>query len=156
MPVGLQNTIFEQWIFRFFFIKAGDRITQSLQQNFQYGIIISYFYDYSVSENQSIVTMPPWQNWYLIGSILLSLGLHFFILYVEPMPVSTLIMDTPILLYKKSCIFQCYAFFCIILEPFLINLRRVAYSTKYTRAIALPITQDIRQLLNGVMYICPK
>jgi Ca2+ transporting ATPase len=40
----------------------------------------------SVSENQSILTMPPWLNWYLVGSILLSLGLHFFILYVDPMP----------------------------------------------------------------------
>lgn len=40
----------------------------------------------SVSENQSIITMPPWLNMYLIGSIVLSLSLHFVIIYVDPMP----------------------------------------------------------------------
>jgi len=41
----------------------------------------------SISENQSILTMPPWLNSYLIGSIVLSLTLHFVILYVDPMPL---------------------------------------------------------------------
>merc|ERR1740138_406446 len=36
----------------------------------------------SVSEDQSMLAMPPWANWYLIGADLLSLGLHFVILYV--------------------------------------------------------------------------
>jgi Ca2+ transporting ATPase len=36
----------------------------------------------SVSEDQSILSMPPWCNWYLIGADALSLALHFFILYV--------------------------------------------------------------------------
>ena len=42
----------------------------------------------SVSENQSIFRMPPWQNIWLVWAIVLSLGLHFVILYVEPLPVS--------------------------------------------------------------------
>ena len=37
----------------------------------------------SVSENQSILLMPPWQNMYLIGAIALSMSLHFMILHVE-------------------------------------------------------------------------
>merc|ERR1719369_1431311 len=37
----------------------------------------------SVSENQSILRMPPWQNMYLIGAIALSMSLHFMILHVE-------------------------------------------------------------------------
>lgn len=41
----------------------------------------------SVSENQSLIRMPPWQNMWLIGSILLSMSLHFMILHVEPLPV---------------------------------------------------------------------
>merc|ERR1712042_160100 len=37
----------------------------------------------SVSENQSMLRMPPWQNMYLIGAIALSMSLHFMILHVE-------------------------------------------------------------------------
>lgn len=44
----------------------------------------------SLSENQSLVRMPPWVNVWLLGAIILSLSLHFLILYVEPLPVSTL------------------------------------------------------------------
>merc|ERR1712146_510937 len=36
----------------------------------------------SVSEDQSLFVMPPWCNWLLIAADLLSLGLHFMILYV--------------------------------------------------------------------------
>merc|ERR1711962_1419767 len=41
----------------------------------------------SVSENQSLLVMPPWINLYLIGAMALSTSLHFFILYVDPMPM---------------------------------------------------------------------
>ncbi|XP_043202010.1 calcium-transporting ATPase sarcoplasmic/endoplasmic reticulum type-like isoform X3 [Amphibalanus amphitrite] len=37
----------------------------------------------SVSENQSLLVMPPWQNFWLIAAILLSMSLHFMILYVD-------------------------------------------------------------------------
>merc|ERR1719370_2578382 len=37
----------------------------------------------SVSENQSVLRMPPWQNLYLLGAIALSMSLHFMILHVE-------------------------------------------------------------------------
>lgn len=33
--------------------------------------------------------MPPWENIWLVGSICLSMSLHFLILYVEPLPVSS-------------------------------------------------------------------
>ncbi|XP_049597855.1 sarcoplasmic/endoplasmic reticulum calcium ATPase 1 isoform X1 [Syngnathus scovelli] len=41
----------------------------------------------SLSENQSLLRMPPWVNIWLLGAIVLSLSLHFLILYVEPMPL---------------------------------------------------------------------
>ncbi|KAF5889141.1 sarcoplasmic/endoplasmic reticulum calcium ATPase 3, partial [Clarias magur] len=41
----------------------------------------------SLSENQSLIRMPPWVNIWLLGAILLSLSLHFLILYVEPLPL---------------------------------------------------------------------
>lgn len=42
----------------------------------------------SLSENQSLLRMPPWENIWLLGAICLSMSLHFLILYVEPLPVS--------------------------------------------------------------------
>ena len=45
----------------------------------------------SLSENQSLVRMPPWVNIWLVGSIGLSMSLHFLILYVDPLPVSLLL-----------------------------------------------------------------
>ncbi|XP_039274641.1 sarcoplasmic/endoplasmic reticulum calcium ATPase 1-like isoform X2 [Styela clava] len=41
----------------------------------------------SVSENQSLLKMPPWQNMWLIGAIILSMALHFMILHVDPLPM---------------------------------------------------------------------
>uniref|UniRef100_H3D1K5 Calcium-transporting ATPase n=1 Tax=Tetraodon nigroviridis TaxID=99883 RepID=H3D1K5_TETNG len=41
----------------------------------------------SLSENQSLLRMPPWENVWLLGAICLSMSLHFLILYVEPLPV---------------------------------------------------------------------
>uniref|UniRef100_A0A0L8FX15 Calcium-transporting ATPase n=1 Tax=Octopus bimaculoides TaxID=37653 RepID=A0A0L8FX15_OCTBM len=39
----------------------------------------------SLSENQSLIKMPPWQNMWLLGAIALSMSLHFVILYVDVM-----------------------------------------------------------------------
>ncbi|XP_009299855.1 sarcoplasmic/endoplasmic reticulum calcium ATPase 3 isoform X2 [Danio rerio] len=41
----------------------------------------------SLSENQSLLRMPPWVNIWLLGAIILSLSLHFLILHVEPLPL---------------------------------------------------------------------
>ncbi|XP_067270373.1 sarcoplasmic/endoplasmic reticulum calcium ATPase 2 isoform X3 [Pseudorasbora parva] len=41
----------------------------------------------SLSENQSLLRMPPWENIWLLGAICLSMSLHFLILHVEPLPV---------------------------------------------------------------------
>lgn len=39
--------------------------------------------------------MPPWVNIWLLGSICLSMSLHFLILYVDPLPVSLFWADPP-------------------------------------------------------------
>jgi len=48
----------------------------------------------SLSENQSLVVMPPWINPFLIGAMALSFGLHFMILYVDIM--ATVFQVTPL------------------------------------------------------------
>jgi len=45
---------------------------------------------FSLSENQSLVMMPPWTNIWLLLAMALSFGLHFVLLYVETLSVSTL------------------------------------------------------------------
>uniref|UniRef100_A0AAV2KJX9 Cation-transporting P-type ATPase C-terminal domain-containing protein n=1 Tax=Knipowitschia caucasica TaxID=637954 RepID=A0AAV2KJX9_KNICA len=41
----------------------------------------------SLSENQSLVRMPPWSNCWLVGAMTLSMSLHFMIIYVDPLPL---------------------------------------------------------------------
>merc|ERR1719300_276393 len=48
----------------------------------------------SLSENQSLLMMPPWINPFLIGAMCLSFALHFVILYVEIM--ATVFQVTPL------------------------------------------------------------
>lgn len=42
----------------------------------------------SLSENQSLISMPPWSNLWLLASMALSFSLHFVILHVEFLSVS--------------------------------------------------------------------
>jgi len=41
----------------------------------------------SLSENQSLIRMPPWVNFWLLAAMTLSFSLHFMIIYVEPLPM---------------------------------------------------------------------
>ncbi|MEQ2287033.1 Sarcoplasmic/endoplasmic reticulum calcium ATPase 1 [Ameca splendens] len=41
----------------------------------------------SLSENQSLLRMPPWSNFWLLAAMTLSMSLHFMIIYVDPMPM---------------------------------------------------------------------
>lgn len=73
--------------------KAGSCISKplpasvSLTHTFASGEV-TFLLTCSLSENQSLLRMPPWENIWLVGSICLSMSLHFLILYVEPLPVS--------------------------------------------------------------------
>ncbi|GAA6025328.1 hypothetical protein JCM11491_000392 [Sporobolomyces phaffii] len=48
----------------------------------------------SLAENESLLSLPPWKNMYLVGAITLSMALHFMILYVPFF--SSLFMITPL------------------------------------------------------------
>merc|ERR1711931_520018 len=41
----------------------------------------------SLSENQSLIRMPPWVNFWLLAAMSLSFSLHFMIIYVDPLPM---------------------------------------------------------------------
>lgn len=42
----------------------------------------------SLSENQSLLVMPPWVNIWLLAAMALSMTLHFIILYIDILGVS--------------------------------------------------------------------
>lgn len=42
-----------------------------------------YLHLLSLSENQSLMVMPPWVNLWLLGAMIMSIGLHFIILEVD-------------------------------------------------------------------------
>jgi len=50
---------------------------------------------YSLSENQSLLVMPPTKNFWLLGAIALSMGQHFLILYIPLLAVSCHIRTIP-------------------------------------------------------------
>lgn len=52
----------------------------------------------SLSENESLLSLPLWKNMYLVGAITLSMALHFMILYVPFFTVS----DPSIFKYVKD------------------------------------------------------
>ncbi|EMP37093.1 Sarcoplasmic/endoplasmic reticulum calcium ATPase 2 [Chelonia mydas] len=89
----------------------------------------------SLSENQSLMRMPPWENIWLVGSICLSMSLHFLILYVEPLPLifqitplnvtqwlMVLKISVPVILLDETLKFAARNY----LEPELGNQRAVA------------------------------
>ncbi|GMH13644.1 hypothetical protein Nepgr_015485 [Nepenthes gracilis] len=41
----------------------------------------------NLSENQSLLVIPPWSNLWLVGSIILTMLLHMLILYVQPLSI---------------------------------------------------------------------
>ena len=47
----------------------------------------------SLSENQSLIVMPPWTNIWLLMAMALSFGLHFVLLYVETLAVSVVVFN---------------------------------------------------------------
>ncbi|EYC25939.1 hypothetical protein Y032_0011g1469 [Ancylostoma ceylanicum] len=58
----------------------------------------------SLSENQSLLVMPPWKNVWLCAAIALSMSLHFVILYVDIM--ATIFQITPLCVAEWVAVFK--------------------------------------------------
>ncbi|KAL3195552.1 hypothetical protein MRX96_045604 [Rhipicephalus microplus] len=50
----------------------------------------------SLSENQSLLVMPPWTNFWLVAAMTLSMTLHFVVLYCDILNVSHVPSPTPV------------------------------------------------------------
>ena len=60
----------------------------------------------SLSENQSLLKMPPWRNKYLLYAIALSMSLHMMILYIPMFNVSAGIFLIQIKIYILRLYFK--------------------------------------------------
>lgn len=86
----------------------------------------------SVSEDQSILRMPPWKNWYLIGADMLSLALHMVILYV---PVFASLFQLTPLNYDEWVAVVALAAPVILIDEFLkLASRNISSKTEKIKA----------------------
>ncbi|KAA8537867.1 hypothetical protein F0562_027553 [Nyssa sinensis] len=93
----------------------------------------------NLSENQSLLVIPPWSNLWLVGSIILTMLLHILILYVQPL--SILFSVTPLSWADWKVIF--YLSFPVIiideiLKFFSRNSTGIRFNFRFRRADLLP------------------
>ncbi|XP_073159366.1 calcium-transporting ATPase 3, endoplasmic reticulum-type isoform X2 [Henckelia pumila] len=82
----------------------------------------------NLSENQSLLVIPPWSNLWLLGSIVLTMLLHGLILYVQPL--SALFSVTP-LNWAEWTVVLYLSFPVIIIDEILKFLSRNAIRTRF-------------------------
>ena len=93
----------------------------------------------SLSENQSLLVMPPWINKWLLAAIGLSMALHFFILYADFMAVSLFMylsivqcryspnsLKNFFVFFSKICKFDCNRTF-LLAEPYRLASHKLCY-----------------------------
>ncbi|KAG8390976.1 hypothetical protein BUALT_Bualt01G0139800 [Buddleja alternifolia] len=93
----------------------------------------------NLSENQSLLVIPPWSNLWLLGSIVLTMLLHVLILYVEPL--SILFSVTP-LSWADWTVVLYLSFPVIIIDEILKFLSRnsngIRFNFRFRRVDLLP------------------
>lgn len=68
-----------------------------------YDLIWAFLSLSSLSENQSLLLMPPWTNKYLLFAIALSMSLHMMILYIPMFNVNSLLSFSSSSLFLLDC-----------------------------------------------------
>ncbi|KAL7207957.1 hypothetical protein ACSBR1_029834 [Camellia fascicularis] len=96
----------------------------------------------NLSENQSLLAIPPWSNLWLVGSIVLTMLLHILILYVRPL--SILFSVTP-LSWAEWTVVLYLSFPVIIIDEILKffsrNTSGARFKFRVRRADILPKTE---------------
>jgi len=92
----------------------------------------------SISENQSLLVMPPWANKFLISAMVLSMGLHFMILEVDFL--ARVFQITPLNLEEWMAVIK-LSFPVIIIDE---TLKLIARKFTDVKAVKDPITGQLR------------
>ncbi|XP_070018436.1 calcium-transporting ATPase 3, endoplasmic reticulum-type isoform X1 [Nicotiana tabacum] len=92
----------------------------------------------NLSENQSLLVIPPWSNLWLVGSIIFTMILHILILYVQPL--SALFSVTPLSWAEWTAVLY-LSFPVIIIDEILKFFSRnsgIRFTFRFRRADLLP------------------
>nr|XP_009629607.1 calcium-transporting ATPase 3, endoplasmic reticulum-type-like isoform X1 [Nicotiana tomentosiformis] len=92
----------------------------------------------NLSENQSLLAIPPWSNLWLVGSIIFTMILHILILYVQPL--SALFSVTPLSWAEWTAVLY-LSFPVIIIDEILKFFSRnsgIRFTFRFRRADLLP------------------
>ncbi|XP_057852487.1 calcium-transporting ATPase 3, endoplasmic reticulum-type [Cryptomeria japonica] len=99
----------------------------------------------NLSENQSLIVLPPWSNLWLVSSIILTMILHMLILYVQPLAV--LFSVTPLSFTEWKMVFW-LSFPVILVDEvlkfFSRNLKGKRFNFRFRRRDLLP-RQEIHE-----------
>nr|KJB58672.1 hypothetical protein B456_009G220900 [Gossypium raimondii] len=101
----------------------------------------------NLSENQSLLVIPPWSNLWLVASIILTMLLHILILYVPPL--STLFSVTS-LSWNEWAVILYLSFPVIIIDEVLKFFSRNSHGNAYCSFGS--VSADL--INNHVSYIC--
>ncbi|CAA0809061.1 Calcium-transporting ATPase 3- endoplasmic reticulum-type [Striga hermonthica] len=93
----------------------------------------------NLSENQSLIVIPPWSNLWLLGSIALTMMLHVLILYVEPL---SLLFSVAPLSWAEWTVVLYLSFPVIIIDEILKlfsrSSGRIRFNFRFRRGDLLP------------------
>jgi len=76
----------------------------------------------AISENQSLLSTPPWSNIYVVLAVTTSMILHFFILYI---PFLTKVFNTAPLNIQEWAAVVAFSFPVIIIDEILKFISRI-------------------------------
>ncbi|EGW06924.1 Sarcoplasmic/endoplasmic reticulum calcium ATPase 3 [Cricetulus griseus] len=99
----------------------------------------------SVSENQSLLRMPPWLNPWLLGAVVMSMALHFLILLVPPLPL--IFQVTPVSAGQWGVVLQ------MSLPVILLDEALKYLSRKHMDDAGLPLTTEAVWGLNSEPFL---
>ncbi|XP_046379203.1 calcium-transporting ATPase sarcoplasmic/endoplasmic reticulum type-like isoform X1 [Haliotis rufescens] len=105
----------------------------------------------SLSENQSLVVMPPWSNKWLMFAIGLSMFLHFFILYVDFM--SVIFQITPLNVEEWVAVMKISIPVILLDETLKFVARKFADGKNFLFDLYAPIL--MWAIYIGLVIICP-
>jgi len=94
----------------------------------------------SISENQSLLVMPPWANKFLISAMVLSMGLHFMILEVDFL--ARVFQITPLNLEEWIAVIK-LSFPVIIIDE---TLKLIARKFTDVQLVKDPITGEVKMV----------
>jgi Ca2+ transporting ATPase len=108
----------------------------------------------SLSENESLFTLPLWTNLYLCGAISLSMGLHFMILYVPWLAVSLLhLLKLDFKLFLNRSLTLSFNYYFLLQKLFVITPLNVAeWKAVFWISIPVIVMDEVLKFISNTFF----